>query len=488
MAFVSKKSTVVFINAEVTEGTAVDPSASSDAVGILADGFSMDGEKELVERNILRSAIGKAIPITGIKSATASIGVEVAANETEGAAPEFDLLLKSLLGGKRSIADEVTSGASHTTSVINIADADIADFSRGDIVVVKAAGAYHMSPISAVDDSSVAASGSITGSVGVLEFEAVEGGAAGNSIEVVLVGGETAEAETIAVVGSVITIGIESGVSIASDIADLIEGDVDASALVSVVVTEGAMEADSVTLSGGESANITLLVPMASAPADAVKIAPATVYYGANSGHSNLTVTAWMESAIKIQASGCKVASMSLDNFATGQLPSFNFSLNGMNYVESVASSSVVAAFDSATPPLVLSACVYMDGAAITVQDVGLSVDNTLGRITSTCEANGVKGQLVGERAISGSFTAYMSTTDVSIYSKFNANTEFSLFLRAQNPSGVSGETQNHIGIYLPKCIIVGQPKADSDGVMTIQVSFQAGFDDNNEDIFMAFV
>ena len=391
MAFVSRKSSVVFINEEVTEGVAVNPSASLDAVGILADGFSMDGEKELVERNVLRSSIGKAIPLTGIKSAVASIGVEAAANETEGSAPESDLLLKSLLAGKRTIAAEVTSGASHTASVINIADVDIGDFNRGDIVVIKEAGAFHMSPITEVDDA----------------------------------------------IGA---------------------------------------------------ANITLLVPMASAPSDAVVIAPATIYYGANSGHSNLTVSAWMEGAIKMQASGCKVASMSLDNFSTGQLPSMNFSLNGMNYVEAISAQSVVADFDSATPPLVLSACVYMDGVQVVVQDVSLSVDNTVGRITSTCEANGIKGQLIGERAISGSFTAYMSTLDVAIYDKFNANTEFSLFLRAQNPSGVPGETQNHIGVYLPKCIITGQPKADSDGVVTIQVAFQAGFDANNEDIFMAFV
>lgn len=99
--------------------------------------------------------------------------------------------------------------------------------------------------------ASVAAEGSIAGSVGSLAFTAVDVGVTGNSIEVVLVGGGTAGAETIDVTGTVITVDIEVGVSDADDIKTLIDGTPVAAALISVVSGSGAMEADSVTLSGG---------------------------------------------------------------------------------------------------------------------------------------------------------------------------------------------------------------------------------------------
>lgn len=102
------------------------------------------------------------------------------------------------------------------------------------------------------EQAAVAATGSITGSVGVLGIAADTAGVAGNSIEVVLVDGATADSETVTVVGSVITVDIESGVSTVAQVITAIEADVDAAALIDVTEsTSGVVEADSVTLSGG---------------------------------------------------------------------------------------------------------------------------------------------------------------------------------------------------------------------------------------------
>ena len=394
MAYVTLKSAVVYVTEEVSEGTAVDPTLGTQAVGVLSDGFELNGEKELVERNNLTSSIGRTVPRTGIKTSAVTLGVEAAANATEGSAPDYDLLMFGALGARRQNTTDVTSGTTHTTSVINIGDADISKFAVGDIVLVKEAGAFHMSPISAVD------------------------------------------------------------------------------------ATPG-------------SANITLLVAAASSFSDAVVVSKFTTYYGANSGHKNLTVTNFMEDAIKIQSAGCKVGSLSLEGFETGQLPSFSFALTGQSYSESLAASGLTASFTNSAPPVVLNACVYLDGSLIAVNDVGLSVENTLGRITSTCSANGIIGQRVTERAISGSFTPYMDTTDVSLYTKFDQNTEFSLFLRAWNPTATAGEFQQCWGIFVPKCIITSQPKADQDGVMQYNIEFQAGTDSSGtyaSDIYIGFM
>lgn len=98
----------------------------------------------------------------------------------------------------------------------------------------------------------VKASGTITGSVGVLDFDADVAGEDGNDIQVVLVDGGTAGSESVVVSGSVITVTMDSGVSTAAQLKTAIDAEADAAALVDVTTTTGgAMEAASVTLSGG---------------------------------------------------------------------------------------------------------------------------------------------------------------------------------------------------------------------------------------------
>ena len=89
---------------------------------------------------------------------------------------------------------------------------------------------------------------------------------------------------------------------------------------------------------------------------------------------------------------------------------------------------------------------------------------------------------------VSGSFTAYLENDSVEMYTKFNANTQFSLFMYMKNPSATAGQGKNWIGVYLPACVITGQPKGDADGIVTIDVSFQAGEDASGKDIFVSFV
>jgi hypothetical protein len=227
---------------------------------------------------------------------------------------------------------------------------------------------------------------------------------------------------------------------------------------------------------GTNEDTVTLLIPSPVAPTNGSSIAKFTTFATANSGHPSLTVTTYLEDAIKLQATGAKVGSLSLEGFETGQIGSFNFALTGMGYEETLAASALTAVYDAATPPLVLSACVYKDGVAIPVNGFSLSLENTLGRITSTCSANGVIGQKVTEQAISGSFTPYMDTTSVALFSAFDANTEFSMCAILKNPGATAGTFKEVIGVYLPRCIITAMPKADQDGVMTYSIEFTAGY------------
>ena len=178
-----------------------------------------------------------------------------------------------MFGSDRIAVQSINSGiATGTTTLqasLNGVDwVDVADsadtFIANESVLIErviACSAQYRVKVALTAASAVAATGSIAGSVGTLSFAADTAGLAGNSIEVILVDGGTAGSETVGVVGSVITVDIETGVSTAAQIKTAIDNDVDAAALVDTTASvAGAMEADSVTLTGGLSGNSNLVV------------------------------------------------------------------------------------------------------------------------------------------------------------------------------------------------------------------------------------
>jgi len=393
MAYATTKSTVAYILPEVTQGTPVGPTLGSQAIAILSDGFELNGEKELIERSVLTSSIAKQIPRTGIKTATCAIGCEWKANGNAGAEAEYGLLMESALGSKHSISTEVTTKATgNTVSTLEIEDADIASFKLGDIIMIKEAGDYWVTPITAISD------------------------------------------------------------------------------------TAG-------------SANITVLRTRATAFSNSVKIEKVTMYSGANSGHKYITLTGFLDDAVKMQASGNLVSDLSVESFSVGQIPTLSFSLQGINYAESLAASGLTASYDSSMPPICLSACVYMNDVAIPVTEISLSVSNTIGRVTSTCSPNGIISTRVTERVCSGSFVTYQETDSVEYYTKFNTNAEFSMFAYAGIPTSTAGEYKDIVAFFLPTCVITAQPLADADGIATRSIDFSTGYSQNYlSDVFMASI
>lgn len=156
MAIAIKNNTVYAVEIESTEGTYVAPTANTSFVQVLADGSELSPAKELLERNIFNGSIGKSTPRTGTRSVTGSMPVEMKAADTEGAAPEYDKLMRSALGLRRQVSattiDATDSGGTHTTTRAYLADADASKYNVGDCVVIKTAGAYHTTPVVGVSN------------------------------------------------------------------------------------------------------------------------------------------------------------------------------------------------------------------------------------------------------------------------------------------------------------------------------------------------
>ena len=384
MALTLKKNVDIAVMEESTEGTYVAPASGADYLAAIVDGNTISPSKEAVERNVLNGSLVKENPRHGIKSVAGNIQVELKANGTEGASPEFEPLIKSALGGSRNAATQ-TSGTTNTSSVINFADTSM--FAVGDIVVVKEAGAFHASPIASI-------------------------------------------------------------------------------------VTD---------------TSITLEIAASGAFSDNVEVAAYQTYYGANSGHPSLSVSKYDDDAVLEKAVGCKVNSMSMSDFTPGGTAKLDFSFEGLDFDRTLTANPYDPSFDAALPPIILSACVYMDGALLEVSEVSLSVENTLAFKTTTCSANGRVGSTVTERVVSGSFTSFKESDDLTVFNKFNDETEFSLFLRAYIPSATTGEYEDSFAVWLPKCKANEISDSDQDGIQQDSVSFTASVDANTNDIVVSF-
>lgn len=155
---VIRNNSVIGFEIESTEGTYVAPSAATSYVQPLADGWELVPQVPELERAILTSSIGHATGRPGVKSVTGQVPVEFRASGTEGAATDFDPLLRSVLGATRAIAgNNTTKSSGNTGSVLQIEDADIAEYTVGDIIVVKESGLHWPCAITAKDSTGGAA-------------------------------------------------------------------------------------------------------------------------------------------------------------------------------------------------------------------------------------------------------------------------------------------------------------------------------------------
>ena len=261
-----KGETLVALKTEVTEGTPLPPASGDDYIQVLEDGLELSPAKELVERSILTSSIGKVSPRASLKSVSGSIPVEVRGSGTEGDAPQFEVLLDAALGNKVSIAARITTDTGHTTTALNKTSHGLV---KGQMFVILEAGAHHTAFVTDASDPDV-------------------------------------------------------------------------------IVFAPATD---------------------SAPSDNVEISESITYYPANSGQPTFTTSVYWGDEIRERGIGCRVNSLALENFTTGQIANFNFGMEGLSFDESDTSSPFTPSFDPGLPPLVLSAVVYQNGVCIDVNE-----------------------------------------------------------------------------------------------------------------------
>lgn len=496
MAIATTRSRVVYLKKETTQGIAVEPTSGADAVAILADGFDFNGEKELVERNVLTASIAQNIPRTGIKTANGSIGVEWKAHGTEGEKPETALLVESLLGSQK-VVDAVTTKAGNTASVLQIEDADIGKFQRGDLVLVKEPGAFHVSPITSIvttlGSASItllrAAANPFSDNVVIAKSTISRGANSGHPYltvtsyldEVVKYQSAGCLVESMSLdnftVGQIPSLSFDlTGITYTEEI-EKYAGTSFSDAAPSTDISGDTDDSFNIALDGQDPVLVTLTGLLSLDTGNAIA---AEMQTQINAAVVEGSVTVVFEDGIYKITSAKKGAGSSVvvtDAVADNVAAALKIGLaNGGVETAGVNGNGLIPSYDAANPPIALGACVFIDGVAIDCTEVAISIENTIGQITSTCNPNGIQSTRITERAVSGSFVSYQSTEEVDMYTRFDTNTQFSLYLLAGIPT-VAGEVKDVVAIYIPTAIVTAKPVTDAEGIATLAVDFQAGFD-----------
>lgn len=382
----------IFLKEEVTEGTYVAPASANDAVEVLEEGLEFNYERDEIERNNLSATIETEASRVGMKQITGSIPIEYKAASVEGDAPRGDILYKALLGGKRQIASNVTTKTGNSATVLQIQDADISLFKKGDVIVVKEAGAYEARPISAID------------------------------------------------------------------------------------TTPG-------------SATITLAFALDNgAPSDNVVLSQVTTYYHTD-GAPTFSATHYAGGEIEEEVSGLRSISASLENYATAQLASWNFAVEGLDLVRSVNTPAFTPDFSNdALPPVLLDACIWINGIKVKYSEFSMNIENTKAEILSACSDSGKIGSRFTQFMVTGEINPYMEDDDVDRFDAFNNNDDISVFGYAYNPTATAGEGKEFVAFWIPQAKVTAIPMGDQDGIMTDNISFKAYRKDGEDSVFLSFI
>lgn len=392
MGFVVKGKSSVFLVEEVTEGTYVAPVAG-DAVEVLEDGLAFEYSRDEVERNLLSATIEIEASRLGLKQVSGAVPVEYKAGKLEGDAPREHELYLSLLGGQRQVTTATTTKAGNSTTVLQIEDADISKFTKGDIVLVKEAGAFEVRPISAIDS------------------------------------------------------------------------------------TLGA-------------ATITLGVALSATPSDNVEIGKVTVYHHSDNAPT-FSVTHYMGGKIKETVSGCRSITASLESWEGGAVPTWNFSVEALDLNQEAETLPLILTPDftgEALPPVVLGACVWINGVKVSYNSLSLNLENTKAEILSACSPSGKIASRFTQFAVTGEIAPYMDDDNVDRFNAFNNNDDISVFGYAYNPTSTTGEFNQVVAFWIPQAKIVTMPNADEDGIMTNAISFKAYRKDGEDSVFLGFI
>jgi len=136
MTSIVTRSSVLALKKEVTEGTPVKPTASTDYIA-QQDDFTMEPSFDVLENAELKSSIAKSKSILGAENPSASLSHYLRGSGVAGQKPNYGFLLEACLGAVAAASTEYPTVSSSTVTTIKVNTGIGANFQRGQALLIK---------------------------------------------------------------------------------------------------------------------------------------------------------------------------------------------------------------------------------------------------------------------------------------------------------------------------------------------------------------
>lgn len=501
MANLQTRNTKMAIVEEVIEGVAVEPSAGTDFIPLLED-FTLEPSFDELENTEIQASIGQSKNTLGLENPTASVGLYVKPSGTEGTAPNWGPLIKSLLGSEVVKSEFDTVGGSTVSTVVVDAGEGV-NYSVGQALLVKNAtsGAnYAVRNVASIsgDTLTLAQDLAVAPPSGINLGQAIMYIPTNDSHPTLSLwnyrGGD----------GAIELVTGARAVSWTIDVpaADFISGTFAIEGLEYKFdpITIVASSNDTMDFTDGSGAQVATVA--AGTYKDPYELASAL--QTAMDAESSDTITVTYDDETQKFTLASTGGTFSLD-FATGPntadtiAPAIAFSVADQASPGPHTSDLAVdlapqftPAFDDQQPLVAKDNQVKIgDAQDITcfgAQSLTYNITNTKADVLDMCSSSGKSGTLFTERAVSVDVVAYLSKGQAEEFKRFRANDEIVFTHTAGEKSGGNWLPGKVFNGHMPSARIASFSLEDSDGIVTLNMTIQGFVKDGNPEVYINFL
>lgn len=504
------RNTQLAIVVESTEGTPVLPSATTDYV-VLQDGFTMTNSFEEIANAELRGSIGDAPPFLGKESPDLSFSHYLTHSGVEGTSPEFDLVLKSLLGTQttqsteRTTTSGSTAGTSAARAVVELA-AGGSDYARGRAILLKdnATGRnYSIRNVYSVSSNSLTLAQNLDNAPATgktcgkhIAFEPADSGHISYTAALYRANGGALE--------------VASGLKTTECTIDITAGQpINASFSASgmkyyfdpIEITSSTKYIDFTTTAGTAAAQLTAkvykdpyeLAAEVQARMDAVAGASEVITCTYSSSTGKFTITASSTATFSILwNSGTNTA-----NSAAAKL-GFSTAANStsaLTYTSTTAqswASGYTPDYDSQAAIIAKNAEVlfgdFSDITCYCVKSASIKISNELQDLDCLCAESGVTGTLPSKRMVSIDISAELTRHDADKFRRYRLGTETMVTINAGSKTNGNWDAGKCVNIWLARGRVSAHEVVDDNGIVFLNMTVTGYVEDSLGEFYINFL
>lgn len=472
---------------EVTAGTPVAPTAGTQFIA-LQEGFSLNPNFQTLENAEIRSSIGASKSIQGLESPEGSYDHYLRHSGVEGQAPNYGLLLESLLGATSSNGTERLTAAASTTSLLKLASGG-SDFAKGKAVMVKdGTNSYSIRPVDSVatNDLTLGFNLAVAPAAGLGAGKCVNYTPANEGHPTItkwLYRGGGGALEVLAGTRvSAATVSIAAGELVNSSYS--FQGTKYYFNPINILAADRFL--DFTDDDGTFAASITAQLyrdphELAQALQDAMNATASTetytVVYLDVSGLFKITSTSTLLSLLF--ATGANTANSIANRIGFTGDQTGNAGATG--YTSGTAQSwaaSLTPAYDAADPQAAKNNEVLIGDADDTLcfcaSKVDIAVTNEIQDVSCICSESGVQGKVINKRTVEVKVVGVMERHDADKFKKFRSNADVKFMYNFGSKSGGNWVPGTCCSIYIPTAVVSAHELGDDNGLVTLEITINA--------------